>query len=176
MKYVIVILSILVGVYIHYASISIPFSEEVQSFRLTGKNYGWKSSQENRTHIIFYQDYVSPQSKQDNVLVLLHGFPTSSYDWVKVLPSLQQTFDRIIAPDFLGFGFSYTDCNAKSLIFRDKPIDHTYSIHEQADIVQSLLSHLKIKTYHILCHDYAVSVAQELLSRQQVNMVRFYNF
>lgn len=39
-------------------------------------------------------------------LVLLHGFPTSSLDWYKVLPYLRRRFDRIIAPDFIGFGFS----------------------------------------------------------------------
>lgn len=39
-------------------------------------------------------------------LLLLHGFPTSSFDWYKVMPELQSRFDRIIAPDFIGLGFS----------------------------------------------------------------------
>ena len=42
----------------------------------------------------------------DLVLLCLHGFPTSSFDWYKVWPDLKLNFNRIIAPDLLGFGFS----------------------------------------------------------------------
>lgn len=45
-------------------------------------------------------------TKDKRTLLLLHGFPTSSFDWYKVLPELQKRFDRVIAPDFIGLGFS----------------------------------------------------------------------
>ncbi len=35
-------------------------------------------------------------------LICLHGFPTSSYDWIKILPALQHQFDQIILFDLLG--------------------------------------------------------------------------
>ncbi|NWV60380.1 MEST protein, partial [Malurus elegans] len=88
-----------------------------------------------------------------DIVVLLHGFPTSSYDWSKIWEGLTQRFHRVIALDFLGFGFS------------DKPRPHGYSIFEQATIVEGLLRHLGLRHQRInlLSHDYGDTVAQELL-------------
>lgn len=86
-------------------------------------------------------------------LVLLHGFPTSSWDWHKLWDTLHQTY-RVITLDFIGFGFS------------DKPRDYIYSIKDQASLVEQLLFSLQIGDYHLLTHDYGDTVAQELLARQ----------
>ena len=86
------------------------------------------------------------------VVVLLHGFPTSSWDWHPLWPALAAGH-RLIAPDFLGFGFS------------DKPRGHRYSIHEQADLVEDLLRQRGATRCHLLAHDYGDTVAQELLAR-----------
>src|SRR6478736_4204874 len=86
-------------------------------------------------------------------LVLLHGFPTSSWDWHKLWDTLNQTY-RVITLDFIGFGFS------------DKPKDYIYSIMDQANLVEQLLFNLQIDHYHLLTHDYGDTVAQELLARQ----------
>lgn len=86
-------------------------------------------------------------------LLLIHGFPTASWDWAKVWPQLTARY-RVIACDMLGFGFS------------SKPRGHDYSLLEQADIQQALLTHLGIgEAFHVLAHDYGDSVAQELLAR-----------
>lgn len=85
-------------------------------------------------------------------LVLLHGFPTCSFDWYKMWPSLSEDF-QLLCFDFLGFGMS------------DKPYPHRYSIIEQAELTLALLNHHKISSCYIIAHDYAVSVAQELISR-----------
>ncbi|KAG8138513.1 putative Mesoderm-specific transcript-like protein [Naja naja] len=68
---------------------------------------------------------------------------------------LTQRFHRVIALDFVGFGFS------------DKPRPHAYSIFEQASIVESLLRHLGLlnQRINLLSHDYGDTVAQELLYR-----------
>lgn len=101
---------------------------------------------------IFYKDSQDPEQFEDKpALLLIHGFPTSSWDWVKVWPSFAQHF-RVVALDLLGFGFS------------DKPFKN-YLITEQADICQSLLSKLNIKDYHLIAHDFGATVAQELLAR-----------
>tara|TARA_R110001583_G_scaffold48548_2_gene152141 strand:- start:1824 stop:2816 length:993 start_codon:yes stop_codon:yes gene_type:complete len=109
---------------------------------------------------IFYRD--SAQSLQEKylndelakpTLLLIHGFPTASIDWHAVWPVLNQYF-RLVTLDMMGFGLS------------DKPKEYQYSIHDQADIVQSLLNTLGITDYHLMAHDYGDTVAQELLARQ----------
>lgn len=99
-------------------------------------------------HDIFY---LTLGDKQKPPLVLIHGFPTCSWDWAKITAALSEHF-YLITLDMLGFGFS------------DKP-KQDYSIFEQADIFEALLNKLDIKHYHLLAHDYGDTVAQELLAR-----------
>ena len=87
------------------------------------------------------------------IILFLHGFPTSSWDWNLIWESLKKDY-RLIALDMLGFGFS------------DKPNRRDYSIHQQADIVEALVKKNQLKEFHVLAHDYGDTVAQELLSRQ----------
>lgn len=91
-------------------------------------------------------------------MTLLHGFPSSSHDWAKVAPALAQTHELLL-PDFLGFGAS------------DKPNDHAYSLHEQADIVEAVWAREGVTSTRVVAHDYAVSVAQELLARRAVGQL-----
>ncbi|HEY4239097.1 MAG TPA: alpha/beta fold hydrolase [Kofleriaceae bacterium] len=86
-------------------------------------------------------------------LLLIHGYPTSSWDWAKIWPALVERYD-VIAMDMLGFGES------------DKPRGHRYSIVEQTDLHDALLAKLGVGGYHVLAHDYGVSVGQELLARR----------
>lgn len=86
-------------------------------------------------------------------LVLIHGFPTASFDWHRILPALTAQY-RVTCLDMLGFGFSA------------KPWPHDYSLLEQADLHQALLPELGVGEHRILAHDYGDSVAQELLRRQ----------
>jgi len=83
---------------------------------------------------------------------LFHGFPTSSWDWHRVWPTLAAR-RRVLAFDFLGFGDS------------DKPADHDYSLIEQADVVLALWQKHFVQSTDLVVHDYGVSVAQEVLAR-----------
>lgn len=85
------------------------------------------------------------------VLLLIHGFPTSSWDWQYMWEGLSEEF-YLIAPDMLGFGFS------------DKPAK-VYSIMEQADILEAVLAGFNVTRCHVLAHNYGDTVAQELLAR-----------
>lgn len=85
-------------------------------------------------------------------LVLLHGFPTASWDWSPLWEPLARRF-HLHALDFIGYGFS------------DKPVDHPYTITSQADLVEAWLAARGVSEYHILAHDYGDTVAQELLAR-----------
>jgi pimeloyl-ACP methyl ester carboxylesterase len=91
-------------------------------------------------------------SRDAPVLLLIHGFPTSSWDWHRAWPDMAARF-RLIALDMLGFGLS------------EKPRRHAYSIAEQAGFHQALLAELGVDRVHVLAHDYGDSVAQELLAR-----------
>jgi pimeloyl-ACP methyl ester carboxylesterase len=86
-------------------------------------------------------------------MTLLHGFPSSSHDWAKVVPVLARGHSLLLC-DFLGFGAS------------EKPTDHDYSLLEQADLVEALWARTGVQDTTLVAHDYAVSVAQELLARE----------
>jgi pimeloyl-ACP methyl ester carboxylesterase len=93
-------------------------------------------------------------------LLLIHGFPTASWDWHRLWQALAQKY-RVIACDMLGFGYSA------------KPRGHRYSLLEQADLQQALLGHLGIaEPVHVLAHDYGDSVAQELVARHQEGRIQ----
>lgn len=86
-------------------------------------------------------------------ILLLHGFPTSSWDWAPIWPNLLERH-RLVAFDYLGFGFS------------DKPKNHPYSVMEQADFADELVAKLDLQSFHVLAHDVGDTVAQELLARR----------
>ncbi len=94
---------------------------------------------------------ATAQTKKPN-LVILHGFPTSSYDYYKVIELLAKHY-RVILHDHLGFGFS------------DKPTTADYSIFTQCDRSEQLWQQLGIKEAVFLAHDYGTSVLTELLAR-----------
>ena len=84
-------------------------------------------------------------------VLLLHGFPSSSYDFRGVIDRLG---DRAwLTMDFLGFGLS------------DKPRPHRYSLLEQADIVQTVVAEAGVGPVVLIAHDMGTSVATELLAR-----------
>jgi pimeloyl-ACP methyl ester carboxylesterase len=88
-------------------------------------------------------------------LLLIHGFPTASWDWHYLWAPLAERY-RVIACDMLGFGYSA------------KPRGHAYSLLEQADLQQALLAHLgEQRPLHVLAPDYGDSVAQEMIARHQ---------
>lgn len=85
------------------------------------------------------------------VVVLLHGFPTSSHMFRNLIPLLADRY-RVIAPDYPGFGQS------------DAP-DHTkfeYSFGHYADIVDTLLTKLGAAKYSMYVMDYGAPVGYRL--------------
>ncbi len=94
------------------------------------------------------------------VLLLLHGFPTGSFDWHKIWEKLAEKFS-LIAPDYVGYGFSA------------KPQNFDYTTFNQVDVLQALLKNLNVKTVHILSHDYGNTMTQELLARESEGKTPF---
>jgi pimeloyl-ACP methyl ester carboxylesterase len=97
---------------------------------------------------------------QGQPLLALHGFPTSSYDFAHVWPALTRS-RRVVTLDFPGFGFS------------DKPADYSYSLFEQADIVEMVARDLGLGKVDLWAHDMGTSVATELLSRRAAKLLSF---
>ncbi|KAA5800950.1 alpha/beta hydrolase [Alkalicaulis satelles] len=118
----------------------------LEDWRAGGSYFGY------RGHQIFQRTGGDWRDEARPVLILIHGFPTASWDWVHQWEALCERF-RVAAIDMIGFGFS------------DKPARYDYSIQDQADLHETWLDRLGVSACHILAHDYGDTVAQELLAR-----------
>jgi pimeloyl-ACP methyl ester carboxylesterase len=111
---------------------------------------------EERGHSEEFRGYAIHSFRQEGegpLLLLLHGFPSSSYDWRLLLDELPGR--NVLAFDFLGFGLS------------DKPADHDYSLFWQADLTEELVRrHGGGRAVFVLAHDMGTSVANELMARE----------
>lgn len=118
---------------------------------LTNRVIDWRSkgkTEEFRGHRI----HVFEREGEGSPILLLHGFPSSSYDWQPLLEQLPGR--RVLAFDFLGFGLS------------DKPKDHTYSLMWQADLADELVRrHFPDEPVFLVAHDMGTSVSTELFAR-----------
>lgn len=92
-------------------------------------------------------------------LLVLHGFPTCSYDFAAVLPALADR-RRVVLPDFVGFGLSA------------KP-DRRYGIRAAADTIESVAAQLGLTHVDLLTHDMGDSVGGELLARDLDGQLSF---
>jgi len=92
-------------------------------------------------------------------LLLIHGYPTASYDWSRVWRRLAGRHS-LYALDLLGFGLS------------EKPRHVDYQIALQADLCMALLEDCGLTGVHVLAHDYGDTVAQELLAREREGRLR----
>jgi pimeloyl-ACP methyl ester carboxylesterase len=107
-------------------------------------------------HAVFVRTSVTPGRPP---LLLIHGYPTASYDWAHVWPRLAAQYS-LYALDLLGFGLSA------------KPRDTDYPIALQADLCMALLDASGVTNAHVLAHDYGDTVAQELLAREHEGRLR----
>jgi pimeloyl-ACP methyl ester carboxylesterase len=85
------------------------------------------------------------------VVLLLHGFPTSSHMFRNLIPALSARY-HIIAPDYPGFGQSSAP-------------DHTkfaYTFANYADLMDSLMNKLNVKSYAMYVMDYGAPVGYRL--------------
>ncbi|MEA1882041.1 MAG: alpha/beta hydrolase [Candidatus Marinimicrobia bacterium] len=101
---------------------------------------------------VFCKQIGDENADSEKTVLLLHGFPESSYSYHRVIEGLQSHFDRIILFDFLGFGLS------------DKPLNHSYNLMEQAQIALDVWQSYGIKGGHLIAHDMGDSVATELMA------------
>lgn len=131
-------------------------SPELTSWEASGEYITYGPFQ----HQLFVKQIGNPGSTPDKTLLLLHGFPESSYSYHAVLEGLSERFDRIILFDMIGYGLS------------DKPEEnYSYSLLEQADTVLEVWKNFDIKGGHLLAHDMGDSVATEILARHELGLL-----
>jgi pimeloyl-ACP methyl ester carboxylesterase len=104
-----------------------------------------------RGHQIFYREAGAPDAP---ALVLLHGYPTSSFMFRNLIPALADRY-RVIAPDYLGFGQS----DAPSVA------DFDYTFNALTDLTADLLGQLGVASYAIYVQDYGAPVGWRLALR-----------
>lgn len=114
-----------------------------------GKYFEW------RDHHVHYQ-----RGGEGEPLLMIHGFPTSSWDWCWISKNFVKRFHMLL-PDLLDYGLSL---NASK-----KPC----SVIEQADMIEALMKHRNMPDAHILAHDLGDTVAQELLARHNESVLSF---
>ena len=117
---------------------------------LTDRVAGWRSQGE-RFEFRGHGIHVVARPGEGTPLLLLHGFPSSSYDWRLLLDELPGR--AAVALDFLGFGLS------------DKPRDHDYSLVWQADLAEAVAERFAGTRVALVAHDIGTSVCTELLAR-----------
>jgi pimeloyl-ACP methyl ester carboxylesterase len=97
---------------------------------------------------VFYREAGAPGRP---VIVLLHGFPSSSHMFRDLIPALASEY-RVIAPDYPGFGQSGAPDRAR----------FSYSFARYAELVDSLLTTLRADRYALYVQDYGAPVGYRL--------------
>jgi pimeloyl-ACP methyl ester carboxylesterase len=97
---------------------------------------------------IFYREAGAPEAP---VILLLHGFPTSSFMFRDLIPALSDRY-RVIAPDLPGFGYSAMPPREQYL----------YTFDNLARTMQSFVDTLKLKRFAIYVFDYGAPVGYRL--------------
>lgn len=93
---------------------------------------------------IFYRE-AGPKGAP--TIILLHGFPTSSYMFRNLIPELSDRY-HIIAPDYPGFGYS-------SMPTVD---EYDYTFDNLSLIVENLINALGLEKYSLYLQDYGAPV------------------
>jgi pimeloyl-ACP methyl ester carboxylesterase len=100
----------------------------------------------------------------DECVLVLHGFPSSSYDFRLVWDDLRgrgASPRRVLAFDAAGFGLS------------DKPPEAPYSLFDVADVAEVLLRERGVTRAHVVAHDMGTSVLAELIARRERGLLTF---
>ena len=123
------------------------YSDLAREWHAGGQYFTWRSTTEfnaGREVQVFYRTFGDPANYP---LVLLHGYPTSSFDYREMISLLQDDY-FIAVLDFPGFGFS------------DKPqANYSYLLTDDARLVDHFVTEiLQLERFHLYTHDRGVSV------------------
>ncbi|MEY2426425.1 MAG: hypothetical protein QOI61_1997 [Actinomycetota bacterium] len=100
---------------------------------------------------VFVLDVPAVNDSGLDPILVIHGYPSCSYDWVNTLPTLSAR-RRVVLMDLPGFGLSA------------KP-DLRYSIRLYADAVETVACEAALTSVALVTHDMGDTVGGELLAR-----------
>lgn len=100
--------------------------------------------------------YLDEGPRESNPVLLMHGEPTWSYLYRKMIPIITSAGYRIIAPDLVGFGRS------------DKPSDRNdFTYERHVDWMQAVIDHLALDAITLVCHDWGGLIGLRLVAADQ---------
>lgn len=103
-------------------------------------------------HSVFYREAGTPGGP---VILLLHGFPASSYMFRDLIPLLAEKF-HVIAPDYPGFGHSAAPSN----------VDFEYTFDRLTDVIEGFTDRLGLDRYALYLQDFGGPVGFRLATRR----------
>ena len=126
-------------------------SSRAADWRGRGGYFRWQPAGNDAASVeIFHVEMGDPDAP---VLLLIHGWPTSSMDWFEVASQLSARF-RVCALDFPGYGFS------------DKPVRWGYRLSRDAELIEFYVSEvIGADAGVVVAHDRGDSVALLLAAR-----------
>ncbi len=110
-------------------------------------------------HDIFYREAGDPSKA---TIVLLHGYPSSSHTYRELIPILAASF-HVVAPDYIGSGYSA----------HPSPSSYTYTFDKLADHVEGLMNQLKLDHYFLYMQDFGAPVGFRLMMRHPESIIGF---
>jgi pimeloyl-ACP methyl ester carboxylesterase len=126
------------------------FGIEEESGMLTERVEAWRDAG-SVEEVLGRRLFVWRREGDGPLLLFLHGFPSSSYDWREVLEL--RPGRAALAFDCLGYGLS------------EKPRDHVYALAGHADAARELIRRAGSPPVFVVGHDMGTSVATELMAR-----------
>ncbi|WP_225730579.1 MULTISPECIES: alpha/beta fold hydrolase [unclassified Nocardia] len=100
---------------------------------------------------VFYRESV-PERPDAPVLLLLHGFPSASHQFRRLIDALGAEY-RLVAPDYPGFGNTVA------------PTDFEYSFDRLAEVVDGFVRRLGLSRFAMYVFDFGAPVGFRLAAR-----------
>lgn len=101
---------------------------------------------------VHYRESV-PDRADAPVLLLLHGFPTASHQFQRLIDTLGADH-RLVAPDYPGFGQTAA------------PADFTYTFDRLADVIEGFVDRLELRRFAMYLFDFGAPVGLRLAERR----------
>jgi haloalkane dehalogenase len=105
--------------------------------------------------------YLDEGTRDGEVVLMLHGEPSWSYLYRKMIPIVVDAGHRVVAPDFFGFGRS------------DKPVrieDYTYQFH--VDALAKFLELLDLRQITLVCQDWGGLIGLRVAAEHEERFAR----
>jgi pimeloyl-ACP methyl ester carboxylesterase len=139
-----------------YACILLPF--------ISIKGHSQHFSMDDKMNSIYYKSvlvdgvdifYIEAGNRDFPCVVLLHGFPSSSFMFRNLIENLKEKY-HLIAPTYPGFGLSGMP----------SPKEFNYSFDHLAEIIEQFIDTLAIEKASFVMHDYGGPIGFRIIEKR----------